>query len=132
MSWGPEIGYLPIMPVNARNSTGTSRDKTGTRQGHSRTNRDKEGKIGTVPFCPCLSLLVPTCPCLSLLVPVSLCLFLLVHVCPFLSLSVPVCPCLSVSVPVWQCLSWYVSTFPIPAFPPLQMIITVKNSNSKK
>ena len=43
----PDVGYLPIMPVNARDSAGTSRDK----QGQAGTSRDKAGtsrdKAGT-------------------------------------------------------------------------------------
>ena len=74
-----EVGYLPIMPVNARDSTGTgtimdkqgqagtSRDKAGTSRDKAGTNRDRQGKTGKFPFCPCLSLLVPVCPCLSML-----------------------------------------------------------------
>ena len=66
------------MPVNARDSAGTSRVKAGTRQGQTEISRDKQGYS---LFCPCLSLSFPVCPCLSLLV-----LF-----CPCLSLSVPLC-----------------------------------------
>ena len=86
------------MPVNARDSPGTSRDRQG--QGS-----DKQGQTGTFPFCHCLSLLVPVCPCLSPLV----------FVCPCMSLSVPVCPCLSL----------YGSKFIIPSCLPLQMNIAV-------
>ena len=85
-----DIGYLPIMPFNAWDSAGTSREKqgqTGTKQGQG---RDKQGQPGTTRDIPFLSLLVPTFPCPSLSV----------HACPCLSLSVPVCPCLSLSVPV--------------------------------
>ena len=46
-------GFIPIMPVNARDMAGTSRDKQG--QG-----RDKQGQTGTAPVCPCLSLHVST------------------------------------------------------------------------
>ena len=84
------FGWLPIMPVNARDSPGTSRDKAGTKQGQTGT---WQGQIGTNRDIPFLSLLVPTCPCLSLSV----------HACPCLSLSVPVCPCLSLSFPVCPC-----------------------------
>ena len=80
------MGYLPIMPVNARDSTGASRDK----QGQTGTSRDKQGQTGTNRDNLFLSLLVPACPCLSMSV----------HACPCLSLSVPVRPCLSLSVPV--------------------------------
>ena len=34
-----ERGFLPIMPVNARDSAGTSRDK----HGHAGTSKDKAG-----------------------------------------------------------------------------------------
>ena len=106
------------MPVNVRDSAGTRRDKqgqSGTRQGQTGKNRDKLGQPLSVPACPCLSLPVLACPCLSLSVPV----------CPCLSLSVHVYPCLSLSFPVCPCLSLYVSRFAIPAFLPLQTIITV-------
>ena len=98
------FGYLPIMPVNARDKAGTSRDKqgqAGTSRDKSGTSRDKQGQSLSVPVCPCLSQSVPACPCLSLLV----------LSCPCLSLSVPVCPCLSLSflsvpmslsVPAWD------------------------------
>ena len=89
------IGYLPIMPVNARDSPGTSRDK----QGKAGTSRDKAGKNRG------LSLLVPVCPCLPLLV----------LVCPCLSLSYLVCPGLSL----------YASTLAIISCLPLEMNITV-------
>ena len=88
--WCIYLGYLPIMPVNARDSAGTSRDKAGTSRDKAGTNRDKQGQTGTFPVCPCLSLLavsVPVCPCLSLLV----------VVCQCLSLSVPVCTCMSLN-----------------------------------
>ena len=62
------------MPGTAKGQAGTSRDKAGT-------NREKQGKAGTFPVRPWLSVLVPVFPCLSLLV----------LVCPCLSLSVPVC-----------------------------------------
>ena len=93
------FSYLPIIPVNARDSPVASRDK----QEQGRDKRDKQGQSGTFPFCPCLSLLVSVCPCLSLLV------------CPFMSLSVLVCLCLSL----------YVSSFAIPSCLPLQMNKTV-------
>ena len=84
------------MPINARESAGTSREKQGQ-------SRDKQGQTGTNMDIPLLSLLVPTCPCLSMLVPD----------CPCLSLSVPVCPCLSLYVPVYI---YICSTFmPTPA-----------------
>ena len=86
------------MPVNAKDSPGTSRDKRG--QG-----RDKQGHSLSEPACPYLSLSVHAFPCVSLSV----------HVCPYLSLSVLVCPCLSL----------YVSLFAICSCLPLQMIITV-------
>ena len=79
-----------MMPVNAWDSAGTSREKQGQSRDKAGTNRDKQGQAGTFPFCPCLSLLVPVHPCLAMLVPA----------CPCLSLSVPVCPCLSMSVNV--------------------------------
>ena len=84
---------------------GTSRDKAGTSRDKAGTNRDKQGQAGTVPVCPCLSLLVPVCPCLSMSVPVSPCRSLLVLVCPCWSLSVPVGPCQFLSVPVGPCWS---------------------------
>ena len=84
---------------------GTSRDKSGTRQGHKGTNRDKQGHSLSVPAFPYLSLSVHACPCLSLSVPVCPCLSLSVHVCLF----VPVCPCVSL----------YVSTFAIPLCLPI-------------
>ena len=98
-------GYLPIMPVNARDKAGTSRDKQGQSRDKSGTNREKQGQTGTFPFCPSLSLLVPVCPCLSLLVLVCPCMSLLVPVCPYMSLSVSVCPCVSLSVLVCPCMS---------------------------
>ena len=85
--------YLLTMPVNARDSAGTSRDKAGTSRDKAGTNRDNHGQAGhslSVPPCPYLSLSVPVCPCLPMLVlacPVP------VHQC--LSLFVPVCPCMS-------------------------------------
>ena len=117
-------GYLPMFPVNDRDSPGTSRDK----QGQAGTSRDKAGTNRDIPFlsllvpvrpwlsilvpaCPCLSLSVPSCPCLSLSVPVCLCLSFSVPVCPCLSLSASVCPCMSLSVrlslsdPVYPCMS---------------------------
>ena len=36
---GATFGYLPIMPVNARDSAGTSRDT----HGHAGTSKDKAG-----------------------------------------------------------------------------------------
>ena len=66
-------GYLPIMPVNARDSAGTSRDKqgqVGTSREKAGTNRDKKGNSLSVPACPYLFMSVPVCPCLSLSVPV--------------------------------------------------------------
>ena len=105
IKWQKREGYLPIMPVNARNSAGTSRDKAGTSRDRARTNRDKQGQTGTsrdkhghslsVPACPCLFMLVPACPCLSLYVPV----------CPYMSL--------------------YVSLFTIPSCLPLKMNISL-------
>ena len=84
------------MPVIAGDSAaGTSRDKAGTRQWQTVTNRDKHGQTRKFPFCSCLSLSVPVCPCMSLIV----------LVCPTLSL--------------------YVSTFVIPSCLPMQMNITV-------
>ena len=110
-----EPGYLPIMPVNARDRAGTSRDKqgpagtrqeqTGTRQGQAGTSRNRQGQPISVHACPCLSRSVPACP--------------------FLSLSVLVGPWQSLSVLVSPCLSLYVYTFAIPEFLPLQMIFTV-------
>ena len=97
------FGYLPIKPVNARNSAGTSRDKQGQGRDRQGQGRDKQWQTGTFPFCPCLSLLVPVCPCLSVLV--------------------LVCPCLSLSVLVSSCLSVYISKFAIPSCLPLQMNI---------
>ena len=85
-NFGKAIGYLPIMPVNARDSPGTSRDMQGLSRDKQGQGRDKQGER-KIPF---LSLLVPTCPCLSLLV----------HACPCFSLCVPVCPSLSFSFPV--------------------------------
>ena len=125
------------MPVNARNMTGTSRDRQGQGRDKQGQGRDKHGQAGTnrdspflsllvllFPVCPCLSLPVPVCPCMSLSVPVRPYL----PVCPCLSLPVPACPCLSLSVPVWPCLYIffpYVSTFAKPAYFPLQMNITI-------
>ena len=88
------------MPVNARDSTGTSRDKQGQGRDKQGQGRDKQGQAGTSRDIPFLSLLVPTCLCLSLSVHACPCLSLSVPVCPCLSLSVPFCPCLSLSVPV--------------------------------
>ena len=109
--FGPSMGYLSIMPVNARDIAGTSRDKAGTNKDKAGTNkdkagtnRDKQGQSLSVRACPCLSLSVPDCP--------------------YRSLSVLVCPCQSLSVLVSPCLSLYVYTFAIPAFLPLQMIFT--------
>ena len=79
------VGYLPFMPVNARDSAG----QAGKNQGQA---RDKQGQTWTFPFCPCCSLLVPVRPCLSLLV----------LVCPCLSLSVPVRPCMSLHLPYFH------------------------------
>ena len=107
------VGYLPIMPANARDNAGTSRDKQGQSRDTQGKGRDKQGQTGTFPFCPSLSLLVPVCPCLSMSVPV----------CPCLSLSVLVCPCLSLLVHVCSCLSLYVSTIAIPSCLPLQINI---------
>ena len=92
------------MPVNSRDSTGTSRDKQGQRRDNQGQDRDKQGQAGTFPLCPCLSLLVPLCPCLSMLV--------------------PACPCLSLSYLVCPYLSLYVSTFALPSCLPLEMNIT--------
>ena len=60
------------MPVNARDSTGTSRDKAGTSRDKAGTNRDNQGHYLSVPVCPFMFLSVPVCPCLFLLVLVSL------------------------------------------------------------
>ena len=54
-----------LMPVDARNSAGTSRAKAVTSRDKAGTNRVKQGKTRTVPFCPCLSLIVPVGPCRS-------------------------------------------------------------------
>ena len=72
------------MPVNVRDSAGTTQEQAGTSRDRAGT---RQGQTWIFPF---LSLLVPTCPCLSLSV----------HACPCFSLSVPACPCLSLSVPV--------------------------------
>ena len=82
------------MPVNARESTGTSRDKAGT-------SRDKQGHSLSVPTCPCLSLSAHACPCFTLSVPVCPCLSMLVPASPCMTLSVPVLPCPSLSIPVY-------------------------------
>ena len=85
-------GYLPIMPVNAKDCAGTSRDKqgqAGTKQGQG---RDKQEQAGTNRDIPFLFLLVLTCTCWSMLVPAWPCLSLSVTVGPCLSLSVPECP----------------------------------------
>ena len=82
------FGYLPIMPVNARDKQG----QAGTSMDTKGQNRDKQGQAGTnrdIPFS------VPACPYLSMSV----------HACPCLFLSVPVCPCLSLSVSVCTCMS---------------------------
>ena len=65
--------YLPTMPINARDSAGTSRDKQGQgrdQQGQAGTSRDTPSLYLLVPVCPCLSLLVLVCPCLTFSVPV--------------------------------------------------------------
>ena len=82
-----KIVFLPIMPVNARDSAGIAHGKSRDKQGHG---KDKQGQAGMNRDIHFLSLLVPVCPCQSMLVPAWLCL----------SLSVPVCPCPSLSVPV--------------------------------
>ena len=85
------FGYLPIMPVNAWDSTGASRDK-------QEQGRDKQVQVGTLPFCPCLSLSVPVCPCLPLLV--------------------LVCPCLSFT-------SSHLKSFLKPAVPPIRLFLMI-------
>ena len=79
------MGYLPIMPVNVRDSAGTSRDKQGQGRNKQGQERDKQGQARTNRVSPFLSLSFPVCPCLSL--------------------SIPPCHCQSLSVPVWHCLS---------------------------
>ena len=66
------FGYLPIMPVIARDRAGASRNKAGI-------SRDKQRQTGTFPFCLCLSLSVHACSCFSL--------------------SVTVCPCIPFAIP---------------------------------
>ena len=122
------MGYLPNRPVNVRYRAGTRRDKQGQdrdKQGQGRNKQGQQGQTGTVPFCPCLSLLVHVCPCLSLSVLFYACMILHDPVSPCPSLTVLVSPCLSLRVLVCPCLSRYVTTFALPAFLPLNMNITV-------
>ena len=102
--WNNQLikGYLPIMPVHARDKertsrekAGTSRYKAGTCRDKAGTNKDKQSKSLSVPVCQCFSLSVPAFPCLSLSI--------LLRPCLSLSLSFPVCPCLSLSASVFPC-----------------------------
>ena len=56
------IGYLPSMPINARDKAGTSRDKQGQGLEKQGQGRDQQGQAGKLSACFCVSLYVPVCP----------------------------------------------------------------------
>ena len=71
------FGYLPIMPVNARDMAWTSRDKqrqSRDKQGQDRNKKGQPGEKGQSLYVPYFPFFVPAYPCLSLPVPVCPCL----------------------------------------------------------